>query len=292
MTEWSELPSGLLVRPGHESGGAYALSPSGLVVPERFERRLTCVDLFCGAGGFSLGVLQAGFEVVAACDNDVDAAITYLVNLGACPLKLCFVEPEDRHRFEHRAERMMRRKKGGGVLRPITSGSNRHADWGPPGWQGVPVFWLGDVSKLSGAQLLEPTGIAPGELDLVVGGPPCQGYSFANANRGEHDSRNGLVFEFARLVCEMRPHTFYMENVPGMIDAKLPDGGYVVDELMRTLQRGDFAEIEALRRLMTPGRVAVKRGAGKGRRTEVNGAKGKSDSDLERRRKRRKARGA
>lgn len=269
-SEWAQQPSGLMLpeRPPEDEG--YELSESGLLVPRRMRRRYTAVDLFCGCGGFSLGLLAAGWHIVAAADNDCDATLTYLVNLGAFPVDLRFVTQEDRERFEDHLERGLRKsRKGGRIVYDMehVSGSNRQPGYGPPGWDGVPVFWFGDVSKLSGAELLEPTGIAPGALDLVVGGPPCQGFSYMG-KRDEQDARNSLVFEFARLVCEMRPRTMCMENVPGILDMRMPDGALVVDELTRILERGDFGEFEAMRKILTGERRSIRRGAGKKKRSK------------------------
>jgi len=55
-----------------------------------------------------------------------------------------------------------------------------------------------------------------GELDVLVGGPPCQGFSSQNIY-GEGDVRNQLVEEFLRLVSELRPRMFLLENVPGLV---------------------------------------------------------------------------
>jgi DNA (cytosine-5)-methyltransferase 1 len=68
------------------------------------------------------------------------------------------------------------------------------------------------AEKVSGAELLAEAGCA-GQLDLFAGGPPCQGFS--KQKRGAHlgDERNSLVFEFARLVREMLPRFFLLENV-------------------------------------------------------------------------------
>ncbi len=72
---------------------------------------------------------------------------------------------------------------------------------------------VADVTELSGPTLLERTGLGRGELALLSGGPPCQGFS--KQTRGAHrgDGRNRLVLEFARLVDELRPRTFLFENV-------------------------------------------------------------------------------
>ncbi|WP_153977314.1 DNA cytosine methyltransferase [Paenibacillus xylanilyticus] len=70
-----------------------------------------------------------------------------------------------------------------------------------------------DVTKLSGTALMERAGIMVGELDLFAGGPPCQGFS--KQKKGAHlgDERNRLVLEYARLVRELNPKFFLLENV-------------------------------------------------------------------------------
>lgn len=71
-----------------------------------------------------------------------------------------------------------------------------------------------DASKVTGLELLRTAGLAPGELDLFSGGPPCQGFS--KQRRGADafdDPRNRLVVHFARLTNEMRPKAFLFENV-------------------------------------------------------------------------------
>ncbi len=70
-----------------------------------------------------------------------------------------------------------------------------------------------DAAALRGEAILARIGLAPGELDLLSGGPPCQGFS--KQRRGAHlgDARNALVLDFARLVREMEPRAFLLENV-------------------------------------------------------------------------------
>lgn len=233
-------------------GEGWERHQSGLYLQEA-ERRLTAVDLFCGAGGFSAGIIQAGFDVLAGVEWDCCAAETYMVNLGAYPIDLRFVEESDRKRFEGHLQKRLRPKGLVGGFQ--VSGCNRAA---VDGGRGVPVFWLGDVRQLTGRQILESIGLERGELDLVVGGPPCQGYSMAG-RRNVMDPRNSLVFEFARLVCEIRPRSLCMENVPGMLSMVTPEGLSVIDELCRILERGDFGEFEALRSIMTGERRIAKR---------------------------------
>lgn len=74
-----------------------------------------------------------------------------------------------------------------------------------------------DVASLSGKQLLSDSGIKRNELDGLVGGPPCQGFSnIGRRDRG--DPRNSLFVAFFRLVSETRPAFFIAENVPGVLD--------------------------------------------------------------------------
>ena len=55
------------------------------------------------------------------------------------------------------------------------------------------------------------------EVDLIVGGPPCQGFSTANPARSFDDPRNQLFKEYARIIDEVKPKMFLMENVSGMV---------------------------------------------------------------------------
>jgi DNA (cytosine-5)-methyltransferase 1 len=204
--------------------------PSGLIVSDRVaedyilrRRRPVAVDLFAGCGGFSCGVTQAGFDVIAAADNDTSATITYMANLGAYPSKFHFQSAEDEKRLERAILREWERQGKRRIDRTIISGIG----WiKGQGLRGCEHFFFGDVRKLTGKQILDAIGMRRGEVDLVVGGPPCQGYSHAG-KRNVMDPRNSLVFEFARLVCEIQPKAMVMENVPGIVNmASLKSGSF------------------------------------------------------------------
>jgi DNA (cytosine-5)-methyltransferase 1 len=122
-------------------------------------RRPVAAEAFCGAGGLSLGLRNAGFELRYAFDRDKCSITTCTKNLGD------------------------------------------HAE-------------VADAREVSGSDILQKTGVA--DLDLLAGGPPCQGFS--KQKRGAHlgDTRNALVVEFLRLVDEVRPKAFVMENVAMM----------------------------------------------------------------------------
>lgn len=75
----------------------------------------------------------------------------------------------------------------------------------------------GDVSRLNGNDLLELAGLRKGQLDGLVGGPPCQGFS-RMGKRNPKDCRNNLFVDFFRLVRETKPSFFVAENVQGILD--------------------------------------------------------------------------
>lgn len=72
-----------------------------------------------------------------------------------------------------------------------------------------------DIKDVSGLELLEFAGIKKGEMFVMAGCPPCQGFSSVGP-RDESDVRNQLVFQFTRLINETHPWFIIMENVPGM----------------------------------------------------------------------------
>ncbi|SRR6266481_7059814 len=76
-----------------------------------------------------------------------------------------------------------------------------------------------DLSKTSGQQILDAAGLKQGEIDMVVGGPPCQGFS-SIGKRDITDSRNQRLGDFFRLVNEIKPKAFVVENVPGILSSR------------------------------------------------------------------------
>lgn len=128
-------------------------------------KRPIAVDLFAGAGGLSLGLQLAGFDVAAAIEFDPHHAETHRRNFPNCVV----------------VER--------------------------------------DAAKVTATQLFEAQPRLRSGIDLVAGGPPCQGFSVMGLRKAT-DPRNGLIGEFARLVIELNPKTFVMENVPGILAPK------------------------------------------------------------------------
>ncbi len=76
-----------------------------------------------------------------------------------------------------------------------------------------------DIATLSGEQVRQDSNIGDRPIDVVFGGPPCQGFSLMGKRLLE-DPRNQLVFHFVRLVAELQPQFFVLENVKGMATGK------------------------------------------------------------------------
>lgn len=132
--------------------------------------KFTVVDLFCGAGGLSLGFSRAGFTSVLALDHFDAAVRTYRENLG-----------------DHVQE----------------------------------------------AEISLDTELPP--ASLIIGGPPCQGFSSAGLRRAG-DKRNTLVSVFARLIAANRPRAFVFENVEGFLTGE--NGDRVFDLLRPLVEAG------------------------------------------------------
>jgi len=84
----------------------------------------------------------------------------------------------------------------------------------------VPIYH-DDIRNLSGKICLELSSMNKGELDIFDGSPPCQGFSLSRGKRNVCDPRNDLFLEYVRLIKELGPKIFIMENVSGMIKGKM-----------------------------------------------------------------------
>jgi DNA (cytosine-5)-methyltransferase 1 len=119
------------------------------------------------------------------------------------------------------------------------------------------------VIDTTGVELRELSGIGKKDLDIVVGGAPCQGFSLIG-KRALDDSRNQLVYHFVRLVMELQPKYFVFENVKGLTIGKhrqflqeiieaFSEGGYQVEVNYRVLNAADFGVPQDRRRLFLMG---------------------------------------
>ncbi|MBI5384276.1 MAG: DNA cytosine methyltransferase [Verrucomicrobia bacterium] len=86
---------------------------------------------------------------------------------------------------------------------------------------GQPVVFHRDIAQLEPAELMAAVGLKPGELDLLVGGPPCQSFSTAGKRGTVQDHRGTLLWQFLRFVEALKPKCFLMENVRGLLSAAL-----------------------------------------------------------------------
>jgi DNA (cytosine-5)-methyltransferase 1 len=273
-------------------GAGWEQTGLGLYVPTTPRRRYhrpVGIDLFAGAGGFSVGFHQAGFHMVAAVEIDFDAAITYTVNLASKGVRFHFDTPEREAGFTKRVEQHLGLRGRNGHKASTAGGAGptslvpgvlmagdgwiSHYGCTEPDHQGIgfdgeyhdylatlnraPVhpdgcehFWVADARNITGAEILDALELAVGEVDVIVGGPPCQGCSRASGkSRSERmmDPRNSLVNEFVRLVLEIRPRAMVMENVPQLLTMVTPEGIPVIDAMCQMLEAGEYGTFDALK---------------------------------------------
>ena len=97
-------------------------------------------------------------------------------------------------------------------------------------------FILDDIKNLSKENI---SNYFPNGVDVIIGGPPCQGFSMCGA-RNVEDARNTLFYEYARLVGELRPYLFIMENVKGILSMKNPEGKMVINEVKKEFSKKGY----------------------------------------------------
>jgi len=167
----------------------------------------TFVDLFAGAGGLSLGLHSAGFRPLLAVESSPLAAETYFRN---------FIEDSSEAWTDH-----------------LSAPSNDQLRRG---------LVVGTTESVLNSGLRQRL---PARVDLLAGGPPCQGFSLAGL-RDPADRRNQLPFEFLAFVRELRPRGVLIENVLGigLSFSRRPDEEPALVQLGRALREmGYFTEI-------------------------------------------------
>jgi len=92
---------------------------------------------------------------------------------------------------------------------------------------------IGDVRKVCEANLKRKLGLKKGELDLLAGGPPCQGFSVNAPIRDLDDERNHLFKDYLRVAAELLPKAILIENVPGIVSL---GKGTVVQQIYKELE--------------------------------------------------------
>ena len=81
----------------------------------------------------------------------------------------------------------------------------------------TPLIYHGAVEQIQPRKILRSLGLRKGELDVLVGGPPCQGFSINAPDRALDDPRNHLFRYYIQFVDALRPKAIVMENVPGLV---------------------------------------------------------------------------
>lgn len=101
-----------------------------------------------------------------------------------------------------------------------------------------------DIRSVDAGIVRKKLGIQRGKLDLLAGGPPCQGFSINAPIRSKHDKRNHLFKEFLRFVDEFLPRAVLIENVPGLVSF---EGGMTLQAILTTLQKhGYISDVKIL----------------------------------------------
>jgi len=167
------------------------------------------VDLFCGAGGMTLGFEQAGFDVLAAVDAEPIHVEIHQKNFPKCKT------------------------------------------------------WCADLARVCGDDIRRETGLGQKHIDVAFAGTPCQGFSLIG-KRLRDDPRNFLLFELARLIGELSPSYFVVENVEGIrlgnsksflagFLARMAEYGYQVVEPIEVLDAAEFGVPQRRRRVFMLG---------------------------------------
>lgn len=99
-------------------------------------------------------------------------------------------------------------------------------------------FFCESVEDLTATDVFKATGLGKKEIDVLIGGPPCQGFSINAPRRSHEDTRNHLFQHYGRLVLEgLRPKVVLMENVPGMLSL---DGGEFVKAIYKLFEGAGY----------------------------------------------------
>jgi DNA (cytosine-5)-methyltransferase 1 len=174
-------------------------------MPGAASDRPTAIDLFTGAGGLLAGLERAGWSTVAAVDVDEDSIATLR---------------------QTQAARL-----------PVGTGSRDRT------YLESTRLLQADVAQLQASDL-KPRGVGKSwRPDLLCGGPPCQPFSSAGRMRGLEDPRGKLFLEFVRLADTLRPRLILMENVQGLVTAKVPGGrpGSVLELVQSSFEEIGYA---------------------------------------------------
>ena len=96
-----------------------------------------------------------------------------------------------------------------------------HANAKLGNFSGNPLVLCKDLFEFTPEELMVKLELEPGQLDLLVGGPPCQSFSTAGRRQSVQDRRGTLLWRYLEFVVALRPKTFVLENVRGLMSAAL-----------------------------------------------------------------------
>ena len=144
-------------------------------------KKYNVLDLFCGAGGLSLGFKLAGYNIAGGIDFQADAIKTHELNFKDS-ISIC-----------------------------------------------------GDITKIDNEEKIKIFGNK--NIDVIIGGPPCQGFSAGNRQQIENDPRNKLFFEFIRFVKVLKPKAIVIENVRQILTK---DKGFAKNKIFEILEELEY----------------------------------------------------
>lgn len=170
------------------------------------------IELFAGCGGNVLGLMQAGWKCLAAVERAEDAVWTLWTNLAMTGFTSLKASPEQYEKLKNKIGDRWQTHNNFFTHIPGNDWLSQKDEISP-----IMGIWCSDMTVLEPEELMESIGIQPGEIGLISGGPPCQGFSTANDGRHMEDHRNQLPFRYIYFVKRIQPHVFEMENVPGML---------------------------------------------------------------------------
>lgn len=171
---------------------------------------MKAVSLFSGQGGLDIGAEDAGYDVLHAIEFNAFACETLrenrlIANLAPSDFGHWFDGLMDQrcYRAWSEADRKLLRDR---LQRGV--GKSSH-------FRTTNVI-EDDIRRVQPEALLEQSGLRPGDLDLIIGGPPCQTFSRSGKGQSVNDERGQLFLDFVRFVQAMRPRWFLLENVKGI----------------------------------------------------------------------------
>lgn len=168
------------------------------------------IDLFSGAGGLSEGFIRAGFEPIAHVEMDKAACNTMVTRTAYHFLK-------KNHNLQPYLDYIQNKISRSEFYKLIPEREKESVINLPIGGENNPVIFK-KIDVLRGDK----------EIDVIIGGPPCQAYSLVGRARDKNkmhgDSRNYLFIEYARFLEYYQPKFFVFENVLGLKSAKTKDG--------------------------------------------------------------------